>query len=60
MMEVSSPPTQRLTHMEAIRDAIATEMRRDERIFLIGQDIGLFGGALQGTKGFYEAFGPPV
>jgi pyruvate dehydrogenase E1 component beta subunit len=47
----------RMTQTEAIIEAIAAEMRRDERVFLIGQDIGLFGGAMQGTKGLYEEFG---
>ena len=44
--------------MEAIVEAIAQEMRRDRRVFLIGQDIGLFGGSMQGTKGLHEEFGP--
>jgi pyruvate dehydrogenase E1 component beta subunit len=33
-------------------------MRRDERVFYIGQDVGPMGGSLQGTQGLYEAFGP--
>lgn len=48
----------RLTHMEAIVEAIAHEMRADPRVFLIGQDIGSFGGSMQGTKGLYDEFGP--
>lgn len=48
----------RLTHMDAAIEAIAQEMRRDPRVFLIGQDIGPFGGAMQGTKGLYQEFGP--
>jgi pyruvate/2-oxoglutarate/acetoin dehydrogenase E1 component len=48
----------RLTHMEAIVEAIAEAMRRDERVFLIGQDVGPFGGSMQGARGLYEAFGP--
>src|SRR6185369_408685 len=50
--------TRRLTHMEAVVEAIALEMRRDSRVFLIGQDIGTFGGSMQGTRGLYEEFGP--
>jgi pyruvate/2-oxoglutarate/acetoin dehydrogenase E1 component len=50
--------TRRLTHMEAIVEATAREMRRDESVFLIGQDVGPFGGSLQGSKGLYEEFGP--
>jgi pyruvate/2-oxoglutarate/acetoin dehydrogenase E1 component len=44
--------------MEAIVEAIAQEMRLDSRVFLIGQDIGPFGGSMQGAKGLYEEFGP--
>src|SRR5262245_19414752 len=33
-------------------------MRRDERVFYLGQDVGPFGGAMQGTRGLYEEFGP--
>ena len=51
-------PAHRLTHMEAIVEAIAQEMRRDERVSFIGQDIGPFGGSMQGAKGLYEEFGP--
>jgi acetoin:2,6-dichlorophenolindophenol oxidoreductase subunit beta len=50
--------SRRLTHMEAVVEAIALEMRRDPRVFLIGQDIGPFGGSMQGTRGLYEEFGP--
>src|ERR1051325_6514177 len=51
-VQVTAPAgSHRLTHMEAVVEAIAIEMRRDPRVFLIGQDIGPFGGAMQGTKG---------
>src|SRR5262245_24265020 len=50
--------TRRLTHMEALIEAIALEMRRDARVFLVGQDIGPFGGSMQGAKGLYDEFGP--
>jgi pyruvate dehydrogenase E1 component beta subunit len=52
------PTTQRLTMTGAIIEAIAGEMRRDERVFVIGQDIGPFGGSMQGARGLYEEFGP--
>ena len=48
----------RVTLMEAVVDAIATEMRRDRRVFLIGQDLGPMGGPLQSTAGLFEEFGP--
>jgi pyruvate dehydrogenase E1 component beta subunit len=44
--------------MEAVVEAMAEAMRRDERVFFIGQDVGLFGGSMQGAKGLYEEFGP--
>jgi pyruvate dehydrogenase E1 component beta subunit len=50
--------TRRLTQTEAIVEAIAQEMRRDPSIFMIGQDVGEFGGSLQGSKGLWEEFGP--
>lgn len=42
---------------EAIREALAEEMRRDEKIFLIGEDIGHYGGTLQITVGLFDEFG---
>ena len=47
----------RLTHMEAVIEAIAEEMRRDERVFFIGQDVGEFGGSMQGANGLFAEFG---
>ena len=47
-----------LTYLQAISDALRTEMRRDERVFLIGEDIGVYGGAFKVTAGFLEEFGP--
>lgn len=54
----TTPVTRRLTQTTAIIEAISQEMRRDERIFYIGQDVGPFGGSMQGVKGLYEEFGP--
>jgi pyruvate dehydrogenase E1 component beta subunit len=44
--------------MEAVLEGIAGEMRRDERVFMIGQDIGAFGGAMQSASGLFAEFGP--
>jgi pyruvate/2-oxoglutarate/acetoin dehydrogenase E1 component len=49
---------ERMTQTEAIVDAIACEMRRDPRVFYIGQDVGQMGGSLQGTRGLFAEFGP--
>ncbi len=46
-----------VTYLEAIRDGLREEMGRDERVFLIGQDIGFFGGAFKVTEGLQERFG---
>ena len=48
----------RATYAEALVGAIAELMRVDQRVFLLGQDVGRFGGALQGDKGLWEEFGP--
>ena len=46
-----------ITYLEAIRAALAYAMRDDERVFLLGEDIGHFGGAFGVTKGLLEEFG---
>jgi pyruvate/2-oxoglutarate/acetoin dehydrogenase E1 component len=46
-----------MTYLEAISDALRTEMRRDEAVFCLGEDIGAFGGAFKVTDGFAEEFG---
>jgi pyruvate/2-oxoglutarate/acetoin dehydrogenase E1 component len=44
--------------MEAVIDAIASEMRRERGVVYIGQDVGPMGGSMQGTHGLFEEFGP--
>ena len=46
-----------ITYREAIREALAEEMRNDPAVFLLGEDIGMHGGAFGLTKGLYEEFG---
>ena len=46
-----------LTYLEAIRQGMWEEMERDERVFLLGEDIGAYGGAFKVTAGFLEKFG---
>jgi len=46
-----------LTYAEAIREALRQEMRRDERVFLLGEDLGVYGGAFGVTYGLLEEFG---
>jgi pyruvate/2-oxoglutarate/acetoin dehydrogenase E1 component len=45
------------TYLEAISDGLRTEMRRDESVFCLGEDVGPFGGAFKVTDGFVEEFG---
>ncbi len=46
------------TVLEAIAEALWEEMERDGRVFLMGEDIGAYGGAFKVTRGFLEHFGP--
>ncbi len=55
---VSSEPAAKLTIAQAVRDALATEMERDERVVLLGEDIGINGGVFRATEGLFERFGP--
>src|ERR1700751_1189322 len=47
-----------MTYLQAISDGLRTEMRRDKRVFLIGEDVGVYGGAFKVSLGFQEEFGP--
>jgi 2-oxoisovalerate dehydrogenase E1 component beta subunit len=46
-----------VTYLEAIRQALAEEMERDPSVVLMGEDIGVYGGAFQATSGLLERFG---
>lgn len=46
------------TYGQAIVEAQAEEMRRDPSVIVMGEDVGLYGGAYAATKGLYEEFGP--
>jgi pyruvate/2-oxoglutarate/acetoin dehydrogenase E1 component len=46
-----------VTFLEAIREGIWEEMERDEKVFLMGEDIGAYGGAFKVTEGMQERFG---
>ena len=50
--------TRELTYLEAVREALVQEMRRDQEVFLLGEDIGTYGGAFGVSKGMLEEFGP--
>src|SRR5579872_5902275 len=54
LREPVSMPT---TYLEAIREGLWEEMERDPNVFLLGEDIGVYGGAFKVTAGFFEHFG---
>ena len=47
-----------LSYRDALNQAMREEMRRDQRIFLIGEEVGYYQGAFKVSKGFVEEFGP--
>ncbi len=47
-----------VTYREALNQALREEMRRDERVFLIGEEVAYYQGAFKVSKGFLEEFGP--
>jgi len=46
-----------LSYLEAIREALFEEMRRDPKVFVLGEDVGAYGGAFGITQGLYDEFG---
>ncbi len=47
-----------LTLVQAINDALKTEMRQDERVLVLGEDVGVDGGVFRATEGLLDEFGP--
>lgn len=47
-----------ITYIDAINSALQEEMTRDEKVYIIGEDVGVMGGAFKATKGLIEEFGP--
>jgi acetoin:2,6-dichlorophenolindophenol oxidoreductase subunit beta len=47
-----------ITYLEAVREAMSQEMRQNEDVFILGEDIGIYGGAFGVTRGMLEEFGP--
>ncbi|MBZ5591488.1 MAG: alpha-ketoacid dehydrogenase subunit beta [Acidobacteriia bacterium] len=54
---MSGAKSVQLTYLEAIRQGIQEEMRRDPDVFLLGEDIGVYGGAFKVTAGMLDEFG---
>jgi 2-oxoisovalerate dehydrogenase E1 component beta subunit len=44
--------------IQAVNDALRSEMRRDDRVVVLGEDVGRFGGVFRATVGLYDEFGP--
>jgi 2-oxoisovalerate dehydrogenase E1 component beta subunit len=56
--DTGAPATKgQTTYVDAIREGLREEMQRDERVFLIGEDIGVYGGAFKVTDGLIGEFG---
>ncbi|MBI3513149.1 MAG: pyruvate dehydrogenase complex E1 component subunit beta [Proteobacteria bacterium] len=56
--EMAVGATRKMTVREALRDAMAEEMRRDERVFLMGEEVAEYQGAYKVSQGLLEEFGP--
>ncbi len=46
-----------VTYLEALRQGLREELQRDERVFILGEDVGVYGGAFKVTEGFLQEFG---
>ena len=57
-MSSGEATTRTLTYRDAVREAIQDAMERDERVFLMGEDVGRYGGCFAVSKRLLEAFGP--
>src|SRR5213594_4366065 len=56
--KTQAPPAEEKLYRVALREALAEEMERDPTVYLIGEDIGKFGGAYRVTEGLLDKFGP--
>jgi pyruvate dehydrogenase E1 component beta subunit len=57
-MAAKSKTVNKMTYREAVRAAIRDALARDERVFLMGEDVGRYGGCFAVSKGLLEEFGP--
>ena len=46
------------TYLQAISDCLRQEMQRDPRVFVLGEDVGMYGGAFKVTEGLLKEFRP--
>lgn len=54
---VKDQKIRKLTYLEAVREALQQQMRQNKKVFLLGEDIGIYGGAFGVTKGLLQEFG---
>lgn len=54
----TAPATREISYLDALREAMTQEMRADPCVFLMGEDVGVYGGAFGVTRGMLEEFGP--
>ncbi|MEU8717430.1 pyruvate dehydrogenase complex E1 component subunit beta [Streptomyces sp. NPDC048663] len=54
----ADPPARKTTYREAVREALREALRTDERVFLMGEDVGRYGGCFGVSLGLLEEFGP--
>jgi 2-oxoisovalerate dehydrogenase E1 component len=52
------PGTRKVLYREALQEALREEMTRDPSVFIMGEDVGLYGGAYGATRGLFDEFGP--
>ena len=53
----SDPDMRKISYADALKEAMREEMLRDDNVFLMGEDVGLYGGAYGATRGLFEEFG---
>ncbi len=53
----NDPDMRQITYREALNEALREEMDRDPRVFIMGEDVGLYGGAYQVTRGLFADYG---
>jgi len=58
MDQTTPSATSEITYREAVREAIRDALRRDDRVFLMGEDVGRYGGCYAVTKGLLAEYGP--
>ena len=56
--ETAQATTREITYVQALNEALREEMLRDSKVLLLGEDIGVHGGAFKVTKGLLDEFGP--